>query len=129
MRVWTVPPSPATLFDVSFGALLDARRFPVALEITPPQTLLRGVLLRRAGLLGPAASAVNVIQRPGRLSSLDASIALRLGCDRSTVGKTRRALAKETGRRIDDYRPERMPTSPAQQAANRARLLEALKAA
>ncbi|MGW6557948.1 helix-turn-helix domain-containing protein [Streptomyces hydrogenans] len=59
----------------------------------------------------------------------DAAIALRLGYDRSTVGKTRRALAKETGRRVGDYQPERMPTSPDQQAANRARLLEALKAA
>ncbi|MGW4050842.1 helix-turn-helix domain-containing protein [Streptomyces sp. NPDC004779] len=59
----------------------------------------------------------------------DASIALRLGCDRSTVGKARRALAKGGSQQTDEYRPERTPTSPAQQAANRARLLEALKAA
>lgn len=73
-----------------------------------------------------ARDAIAALVRDGHS---DASIALRLGCDRSTVGKTRRALAKETGRRIDDYRPERMPTSPDHQAANRARLLEALKAA
>ncbi|MEU2236133.1 helix-turn-helix domain-containing protein [Streptomyces vietnamensis] len=59
----------------------------------------------------------------------DASIALRLGCDRSTVGKVRRSLGKGTVRRVDEYRPERMPTSPAQQAANRDRLLAALRAA
>ncbi|MEK9524064.1 helix-turn-helix domain-containing protein [Streptomyces venezuelae] len=57
----------------------------------------------------------------------DASIALRLRCDRSTVGKTRRALTKATARQVDEYRPERMPTSPQQQAANRAALLAALR--
>lgn len=77
-----------------------------------------------------------------RAGHSDASIARRLGCGRGTANTVRRALklppagvlerlyAEEapTGQ-IDDYRPERMPTSPAQQAANRARLLEALKAA
>ncbi|HMO53931.1 MAG TPA: methylenetetrahydrofolate reductase [Tepidiformaceae bacterium] len=53
------------------------RDFPVALEITPPQKALTKVLLRRATLLGGAAQAVNVIQRPGRQSSLDASLDLR----------------------------------------------------
>ncbi|RSS59842.1 helix-turn-helix domain-containing protein [Streptomyces sp. WAC01280] len=70
--------------------------------------------------------AIDALIRDGHS---DASIALRLGCDRSTVGKNRRALDKATARRVDDYRPDRMPTSPAQQAANRARLLAALRAA
>ena len=56
---------------------LDEGKFAVALEITPPQKPLPRVLLRRAGLLGEAAQAVNVIQRPGRQSSLDASVLLR----------------------------------------------------
>lgn len=72
----------------------------------------------------------------------DASIARQLGCDRSTVGRVRRALRippagtqrrvcvdEVTARRVDEYRPERMPTSPAQQAANRAALLAALRPA
>lgn len=72
----------------------------------------------------------------------DSSIALRLGCGRSTVWETRRALrlppadalgrlyaeAAPTGQ-VRDYKPDRMPMSPAHQAANRARLLEALRAA
>jgi methylenetetrahydrofolate reductase (NADPH) len=61
---------------VTFADDLLAGRFPVALEITPPQRPRTGVLLRRAGLLGSAASAVNVIQRPGRQCSLHASIDL-----------------------------------------------------
>ena len=60
-----------------FAARLKNRDFPVALEITPPQKALTKVLLRRATLLGGAAQAVNVIQRPGRQSSLDASLELR----------------------------------------------------
>ncbi|MER6098395.1 helix-turn-helix domain-containing protein [Streptomyces sp. NPDC001728] len=72
-----------------------------------------------------------------RAGHSDASIALRLGCGRGTANQTRRALASlarlyaeaaPTGQ-VRDYRPERMPTSPAQQAANRARLLAALTAA
>ncbi|APE21361.1 MULTISPECIES: hypothetical protein [Streptomyces] len=66
----------------------------------------------------------------------DASIAHRLNCGRSTANENRRALAAidrlyaeevPTGQ-VRDYRPDRMPTSPAQQAANRATLLEALRA-
>ncbi len=49
----------------------------ITLEITPPRKRLPDVLARRARLLGPAAHAVNVIQRVGRLSSLDASVELR----------------------------------------------------
>ncbi|MGE5596283.1 MAG: methylenetetrahydrofolate reductase [Hyphomicrobiales bacterium] len=59
-----------------FPEELAAGRFPVALEITPPQKPLPKVLLRRARLLGDAACAINVIQRPGRQSSLDASLSL-----------------------------------------------------
>ncbi|TXS07049.1 helix-turn-helix domain-containing protein [Streptomyces sp. adm13(2018)] len=70
--------------------------------------------------------AITALIRDGHT---DASIALRLGCDRSTVSKTRRGLAKPDACRVVEYRPDRMPTSPAQQAANRARLLEALRAA
>ncbi|MFD6365446.1 helix-turn-helix domain-containing protein [Streptomyces roseolus] len=72
----------------------------------------------------------------------DASIARRLGCGRGTANTVRRSLklppsgvlkrlyAEEvpTGQ-VRDYQVDRMPTSPAQQAANRARLLEALKTA
>lgn len=61
---------------MTFAEAVRGGRFPVALEITPPQRPLPGVLLRRARLLGDAASAVNVIQRPGRQSSLDASLYL-----------------------------------------------------
>ena len=70
----------------------------------------------------------------------NASIAHRLHCDPSTVANARRALrlppADRLGRlyaeavptgRVKDYRPERMPTSPAQQRANRERLLAALR--
>ena len=61
---------------MTFAEALHGGRFPVALEITPPQKPLPGVLLRRAGLLGDAVTAVNVIQRPGRQSSLEASLYL-----------------------------------------------------
>ena len=70
------------------------------------------------------------------------SIARRLHCDPSTVARARRALqlppadklsrlyaeAIPTGR-VKDYRPTdgRMPTSPAQQQANRERLMAALR--
>ena len=59
-----------------FAERLAAGRFAVALEITPPQKPLPKVLLRRAGLIEPVAHAVNVIQRPGRQSSLDAALTL-----------------------------------------------------
>jgi len=50
--------------------------FPVALEITPPRHALPHVLERRARLIEPYATAVNVIQRSDRQSSLHASVAL-----------------------------------------------------
>jgi methylenetetrahydrofolate reductase (NADPH) len=59
-----------------FPERLAARKFAVALEITPPQTARSAVLLRRAALLNANVHAVNVIQRPGRQTSLDASLAL-----------------------------------------------------
>jgi 5,10-methylenetetrahydrofolate reductase len=61
---------------MTFPERLAARTFPVALEITPPQRPLPKVLLRRARLLGDAACAINVIQRPGRQPSLEASAEL-----------------------------------------------------
>ena len=63
--------SPGTMSG--FADKLRERRFPASLEITPPQKPLAGVLLRRARLLGNAVEAVNVVQRSGRVSSLDAS--------------------------------------------------------
>ena len=75
-----------------------------------------------------------------RAGHSDASIAHRLGCSRSTAWEARRALrlppSRTLGRlyaeavptgQVHDYRPDRMPTSPAQQAANRAALLAALR--
>jgi hypothetical protein len=72
----------------------------------------------------------------------NASIAHRLGCHPTTVARVREALrlppadrlarlyleAVPTGR-VKDYRPDggRMPTSPAQQVANRERLMAALR--
>ncbi|MFJ2202432.1 helix-turn-helix domain-containing protein [Streptomyces violaceusniger] len=70
-------------------------------------------------------------------------IAMVLGCHRTTVYRARQALrmtptgpvpamqrlyaeAFPTGR-VAEYRPARMPTSEAQAAANRARLLAALR--
>jgi 5,10-methylenetetrahydrofolate reductase len=46
------------------------------LEVTPPREPRPQVLLRRAALLGPAADAINVIQRTNRVSSLEASLEL-----------------------------------------------------
>jgi len=60
-----------------FAERLAAGELAVTLEITPPKKRLDEVLLRRARLLGSGADAVNVIQRRGRLSSLDASRVLR----------------------------------------------------
>ncbi|MDT0608801.1 helix-turn-helix domain-containing protein [Streptomyces lancefieldiae] len=72
----------------------------------------------------------------------NASIAHRLGCHTSTVARARQALrippADRLGRlyleavptgRVKEYRPAdgRMPLSPAQQRANRERLLAALR--
>lgn len=62
---------------VTFESALAQDHLALALEITPPKVSKPNVLLRRAGLLGTAVHAVNVIQRPGRQSSLDASIELK----------------------------------------------------
>lgn len=59
-----------------FARCLRSGRIALTLEITPPRKMLPGVLARRASLLGEAVGAVNVIQRTGRLTSLDACIAL-----------------------------------------------------
>ncbi len=60
-----------------FRRRLDDSKFALALEILPPQRPLPKVLLRRARLLEDLAQAINVIQRPGRQSSLEASLALQ----------------------------------------------------
>jgi 5,10-methylenetetrahydrofolate reductase len=49
----------------------------IALEITPPANANLAVLLRRAQGLGPGHQRVNVIERPERQSSLEASIGLQ----------------------------------------------------
>src|SRR5690606_6152593 len=77
--------------------------FPVALEITPPKKPLPRVLLRRARLLGEDPVAVNVIQRPERQSSLDASLTLlEAGFDpvwhMVVRGETRDSLAQNLAR-------------------------------
>ena len=59
-----------------FRRRLEDGKFALALEILPPQKPLPKVLLRRASLLGDSVQAINVIQRPGRQSSLEASLAL-----------------------------------------------------
>ena len=86
-----------------FVRALEADRFAVALEITPPQKSLPAVLLRRARLLEGYAMAVNVIQRPGRQSSLDASAELaRAGLNPAwhlvTRGLTREQLVRDVRR-------------------------------
>ena len=60
-----------------FGRQLDGPGLGIALEITPPRQPSRGVLLRRAGGLGLRAHAVNVIQRPDRVASLEAALELQ----------------------------------------------------
>ena len=59
-----------------FRRRLEDSKFALALEILPPQKPLPTVLMRRARLLEDLAQAINVIQRPGRQSSLEASLAL-----------------------------------------------------
>lgn len=56
-----------------------ASSIPLTLEVTPPRASRPDILMRRAGLLGPRARAINAIQRPDRMSSLEASIRLRAG--------------------------------------------------
>ncbi len=86
-----------------FVERLAAGKFAVALEITPPQQQLPKVLLRRARLIGEWAHAVNVIQRPGRQASLDASLALHEGglhpaWHLVTRGSTRTDIARDIER-------------------------------
>jgi methylenetetrahydrofolate reductase (NADPH) len=64
---------------MTFAERLARGEFPVALEITPPLQSRPAILHRRATLLGDAASAVNVIQRPGRQPSLEAACELLAG--------------------------------------------------
>ncbi|MBI2767478.1 MAG: methylenetetrahydrofolate reductase [Chloroflexi bacterium] len=78
-----------------FAERLFAGGLPVALEITPPQRPLPQVLLRRARLLGPWAAAVNVIQRPGRQSSLAASCELRAASIEPAWHLVTRGLARD----------------------------------
>ncbi len=89
--------------------LADRRRageLAVALEITPPQRSTPTVLLRRATRIGTRADAVNVIQRPDRQSSLDASLELlRAGIEPVwhlvTWGATRSSIAADLSRARD----------------------------
>ncbi len=86
-----------------FRRRLEDGRFAVALEILPPQKHLPKVLVRRARLLEEHPQAINVIQRPGRQSSLDASLALRLqGIEPAwhlvTRGRTRAEVAADLQR-------------------------------
>lgn len=60
----------------SFYDRLCGPGFPLSLEITPPKTSNPGILRRRASLLRDRSRTVNVIQRPDRQSSLDASLEL-----------------------------------------------------
>lgn len=77
-KAWPVIGKPHHAGDQEFLVQdLEQSRFTVALEITPPRRPQPKVLLRRAGLIGGYASAINVIQRPDRQSSLTASLALR----------------------------------------------------
>jgi methylenetetrahydrofolate reductase (NADH) len=62
---------------VTFASALKQDSLAVALEITPPKLSRPRVLLRRASFLGTAVHAVNVIQRQGRQSSLEASVELK----------------------------------------------------
>jgi methylenetetrahydrofolate reductase (NADPH) len=85
---------------MSFADALSSRGFPVSLEITPPKASTPRILERRARLLGEAATAVNVIQRPGRQSSLDASLELlEVGIEPVwhlvTRGRTRAELERD----------------------------------
>lgn len=60
-----------------FRQRLEQDQFAVALEILPPKRPLPRVLLRRARLLEGHPQAINVIQRPGRQTSLEASLHLK----------------------------------------------------
>ncbi len=60
----------------SFYDQLCGPGFPLSLEITPPKTSNPVILQRRAALLRDRSRTVNVIQRPDRQSSLEASLEL-----------------------------------------------------
>lgn len=86
-----------------FATHLSSGEIALALEITPPQKMLPRVLQRRAHLLGNSVDVINVIQRPDRISSLDAAIALqRSGIDAvwhlATRGSTLEELATQVAR-------------------------------
>lgn len=113
---------------MTFAERLLAGRFPVSLEITPPQRLLPSVLLRRARLLDGCVRTINVIQRPDRLSSLDASLELlRHGFEPVwhlvTRGREAAEIEAEVGRAAEggirnvlcllgDHRAEHSPSRP-----------------
>lgn len=89
-----------------FARMLRDGQFPVALEITPPRKPRPRVLLRRAHLLGDAADAINVIQRPDRQSSLDASLELVANgiepvWHLTVRGRSRDQIAADIGRARD----------------------------
>lgn len=78
-------------------------RLRVALEITPPREPRLELLLRRARLLGERPDAVHVIERPERMSSLDASLALHRALRPAvwhvaTRGRTRAELERDVER-------------------------------
>ena len=62
---------------MTFAKELWDGNFPITLEITPPKTSKPTVLLRRASLLKSVSSAVNIIHRPNRQSSLAAALELQ----------------------------------------------------
>jgi methylenetetrahydrofolate reductase (NADPH) len=86
-----------------FRDCLDRGDFAVALEILPPQRNLPKVLLRRARLIEGWSHAINVIQRPDRQSSLEASLALcEAGIEPAwhlvTRGRSREEIAADLDR-------------------------------
>jgi 5,10-methylenetetrahydrofolate reductase len=86
-----------------FAKRLFGGGFPVSLEITPPLKPSESVLLRRAQLLGAEAAAINVIQRPERQSSLDASVVLRArGLEPAWHLAVRGRTAAEIGRNLEE---------------------------
>lgn len=89
-----------------FDAALRAGDLPISLEITPPRPPLparRTALFRRAAGIEGLASALNVIQRPDRVDSLEACVELlEAGLDPfwhlTSRGRTRAAIAADLQR-------------------------------
>ncbi len=86
-----------------FDEAIASGAFPVSLEILPPRTPKPAVLMRRARLLEAHSHIVNVIQRPGRQSSLDAALELRrAGLEPvwhlTTSGRTRESIEADVAR-------------------------------